>query len=50
MVVYHIRRPSTFFFIVVSGGCCNGYLAVSAFVEEVDNSLILSMLEHVLTQ
>jgi hypothetical protein len=50
MVVHHVGKPNNFLFIVLSGGCCSDCLATAAFVEEVDNSLILSMVERKLTQ
>jgi hypothetical protein len=39
MVAHHVRKPTNFFFIVLSGGCCSEYQATAAFVEEVDKRL-----------
>jgi hypothetical protein len=41
---------SPLFFLCSSGECCSEYLATAAFVEEVDNFLIVSVVERVLTQ
>jgi hypothetical protein len=36
MVVHYVRKPTTFLFNVLLGGCYSEYLATAAFVE-VDN-------------
>jgi hypothetical protein len=50
MVILPVGKPNNFLFIALSGRCCSDRLATAAFVEEVDNSLILSTVEHKLTQ
>jgi hypothetical protein len=37
MTEKHVRKPSHFLLMVVSGGGCSEYLATAEFVEEVDN-------------
>jgi hypothetical protein len=44
----HVRKPSHFLLLVVSGGGCSEYLATAEFVEEDDNLLIVSMVECML--
>jgi hypothetical protein len=37
VAVPYVRKPNDFLFTVLSGGCCNEYLATAVFVQEVAN-------------